>query len=195
MLTRFTTRPGPAPLCSPHSPNRRLTSCAYAPNAPVSPASHRFERPAPDAPALLRLPLPPTFLDGRSNVEQASTSAAEEIHKTQRTARLTLAGDEVSCVVTAAGEFFLLRSRSGSRGKESIAGHGSVTLPSGVSEDTFCVRRQLFDGDKVLEAEVTWGPPAAPLARLRILSSSVGASKFSWCKVRSWHPTYLLTSQ
>ncbi|KAK9907636.1 hypothetical protein WJX75_007337 [Coccomyxa subellipsoidea] len=56
------------------------------------------------------------------------------------------------------------------------------TTPVPPSEETFCVTRQLFDGDKVLEAEVTWGPPSRPLAKLRILCSSVAASKFSWCK-------------
>lgn len=184
MLTRFTTRPTSALPCAPRLSHRRLICCAYAPNAPVSPVSHRLEPPESDAPAVLRLPLPPSFLDVGHDAEQASTSAPSD-STTRKAARLTLTGEQVSCVVTAAGEFFLLRNKSGSRGRESIAGHGSVTLPSGAAEETFCVTRQLFDGDKVLEAEITWGPPSQPLAKLRILCSSVAASKFSWCKVGS----------
>ena len=184
MLTRFTTRTTPVPPCAPRQSHRRPVVCAYAPNAPVSPVSHRLEPPEADAPSVLRLPLPPSFLDVGHDAEQASTSAASN-STSKRVARLTLTGEQVSCVVTAAGEFFLLRNKAGSRGRESIAGHGSVTLPSGAAEEIFCVTRQLFDGDKVLEAEVTWGPPSRPLAMLRILCSSVAASKFSWCTVSS----------
>ncbi len=184
MLSQYSTRLTSAPPCASRLSHRRLICCAYAPNAPVSPVSHRLEPPGADAPAVLRLPLPPSFLDVGQDAEQASTSAASD-STTKKAARLTLAGEHVSCVVTAAGEFFLLKSKSGSRNRENIAGHGSVGLPTGASEESFCITRQLFDGDKVLEAEVTWGPPSQPLARLRIMCSSVAASNFSWCKVSS----------
>lgn len=184
MLTQFTTR-APFP---PSSPTRlRPTTCVLTPSAPshTHRSGHAAEVhiPAYPTPALHRLPLPTSFLDGRSDESGISTSTESE-RTNGCVRRLTLTGEHVGCIVTAAGEFFLVRQNTKASAKERIACQGSVTLPRGASEDTFSVGRQRFENGRVVEAEITWGPPSQPLARLMIYSPSPAAAKFDWCKVR-----------
>jgi hypothetical protein len=168
------------PSLGTRSCNRKLSSTrAYAPSAPLTPYLHL---PATAGGAAVDLPVAdPSRIAWPDERREAST--AQEGVRSERTARVRLAGQGVACTVTASGDWFLVRAAAGGA-KERIAAHGSITLPKGVSEQSFRVENQVFDGAHTLEGVVTWGPPAQPLARLRILGHRLAAAAFDWCKVR-----------
>lgn len=115
-----------------------------------------------------------------------SSTAQPSLPSTQKPfSRLHLESEGAEgLTLTAAGEFFLVRQSQQGRKQESIVSHGSVTLPVGAGPETFTVLRQVFEGQKVVEAHVTWGPSAAPVARMFIYSSKAASSRYEWCKVR-----------
>ena len=168
------------PSLGPRSCNRRLASTrAYVPSAPLTSNLHV---PATAGGAVVDLPVAdPVRVAWPDERREAST--AQEGLKSEGTARINLAGQGVACTVTAAGDWFLIREAVAGGAKERIAAHGSITLPKGGSEQSFRVENQVFHGAHTLEAVVTWGPPAQPLARLRIMGHRVAAAAFDWCKV------------
>lgn len=153
-------------------------TCAYVPTAPVSPSLQGSGR-GLDAVTTLD-PLGVAWAD-----ERTENRVAAQPRPIGRAARIALESeDAVTCTVTANGEFFV-QTQEAQGQKRRIAGHGSVTLPTGIAADSFRIQRQVFDGSRTLEAVVTWGSPGNPAARLRIMSPSVAASAFDWCKVRA----------
>ena len=94
----------------------------------------------------------------------------------------------MACTVTSSGAWFLVKDAPAAGTKEHIAAHGSVTLPENVSSDSFTVQKQVFNGSQVLEAVVTWGNPAQPAARLRVMGHKAAAAAFDWCKVGLTEP-------
>ena len=157
-------------------------TCAYVPTAP-SPAG-----------TLTTLdPLRVAWADEKA----AERGTAAQPRPVNRVARVSLESEAVICTVTAHGEFFVqtqeVQGQSSAMAylgsakiitKRRIAGHGSVTLPKGIAADSFRIQQQVFDGStRTVEAVVTWGNPGNPAARLRIMSPSVAAGVFDWCKV------------
>ena len=156
-------------------------TCAYVPTAPVSPPLQGLQGSGRvlDAVTTLDPPLRVAWAD-----ERAESRTATQARPANRVARISLASEgAVTCTVTAHGEFFV-QTQEVQGQQRRIAGHGSVTLPKGIAADSFRVQRQVFDGSRTMEAVVTWGTPGNPAARLRIMSPSVAASAFDWCKVR-----------
>jgi hypothetical protein len=183
MLTRFSGRPALPPSVSRKA---RPTVCVLTPPvpSPVHRAGHATDSVVPvcTAPQLHRRPLPTSFLDGEVDEPQTSTSTISE-STFQPLRRVTLRAEHVNCVITAVGEFFLVRQNAKDSAQERIACQGSVTLPKGASEESFSVGKQRFENGHVVEAEVTWGPSAQPLAKLKICSPCLAAARFDWCKV------------
>lgn len=89
-----------------------------------------------------------------------------------------------SLTLTSAGEFFLIRKCEQNRSHQKIVSHGSVTLPIGAAPETFRIDRQVFKGQKVVEAHVSWNNNGQCVARMAIYSSEIASSHYEWCKVR-----------
>ena len=89
-----------------------------------------------------------------------------------------------SLTLTSAGEFFLVRTCEQSKNKQLIVSHGSITLPAGAGPETFHVDKQVFKGQKLVEAHVSWSSNSSCVARMSIYSSEIASSRYDWCKVR-----------
>ena len=99
-----------------------------------------------------------------------------------------------SLTLTSAGEFFLVRKSEHSKKKQHIVSHGSITLPAGVGPESFSIDKQVFKGQKLVEAHVSWSSNSSCVARMSIYSSEIASSRYDWCKVRTHrNPTPLMT--
>lgn len=94
-----------------------------------------------------------------------------------------------SLTLTSAGEFFLVRRSEHSKKKQHIVSHGSITLPAGVGPESFSVDKQVFKGQSLVEAHVSWSSNGSCVARMSIYSSDIASSRYDWCKVCLHHPT------
>ena len=119
----------------------------------------------------------------------ADFAAARQFHTEAKPPCLRLhleseGAESAGLTLTSAGEIFLVRKCEQGRKQQQIVSHGSVTLPAGAGAETFTVVKQIFDGQRCAEAHVTWGPAAAPVARMSIYSSQIASKRYEWCKVR-----------
>ena len=80
-----------------------------------------------------------------------------------------------------------------SRKKQQIVSHGSITLPAGAGPESFNVDKQVFKGQKLVEAHVSWSSNSSCVARMSIYSSEIASSRYEWCKVRTQLPHNPLT--
>ncbi|CAL5223288.1 g5776 [Coccomyxa viridis] len=80
------------------------------------------------------------------------------------------------------GEFFLVRRSEHSKKKQHIVSHGSITLPAGVGPGSFSVDKQVFKGQSLVEAHVSWSSNGSCVARMSIYSSDIASSRYDWCK-------------
>lgn len=125
---------------------------------------------------------------GYSGAEAFATiRSQEELRSPCSRLHLESQGAE-SLTLTSAGEFFLVRRCEDSKKKQLIVSHGSITLPAGAGPETFNVDRQVFKGQKLVEAHVSWSSNSNCVARMSIYSSEIASSRYDWCKVRAQHP-------
>ena len=120
---------------------------------------------------------------GNSGAEASAALKSRE-HSCPPCSRLHLESEGAeSLTLTSAGEFFLVRRCEQSRKQQLIVSHGSVTLPAGVGTESFSLDKQVFKGQKLIEAHVSWSSNGKPVARMFVYSSEIASSRYEWCKV------------
>ena len=171
-------------------PGRLAVNSTYVYSPAALPPLSRRESEAdittstPSLGRLTRSPSKDGLVSSSADVTAARQSHAEAKPPCSKLHLESEGAESAGLTLTSAGEFFLVRGcEQGSR-KQQIVSHGSVTLPAGAGAETFTVVKQVFDGQRCAEAHVTWGPAAAPVARMSIYSSQIASKRYEWCKVR-----------